>query len=81
MKSHFLASLKKETKEKLLNKLREVYPCDLCVKEIAEKIRISAPTASTYLKVLAASGEIEISRKFGKLTFYRFKKTGLKRGK
>ena len=70
---NFLAS-KEKVRQRILQKLREVYPCDLCVKEVAEKVGVSAPTASTYLKVLVASGEVEISRQFGKLAFYRLKK-------
>ena len=72
MQSKYLSSTGK-IKERILQKLREVYPCDLCVKEVAERGGISAPTASTYLRVLVASREIEISRRFGKLVFYRSK--------
>jgi DNA-binding transcriptional ArsR family regulator len=67
-------SISEEKRQRILEKLREAYPCDLCVKEVAKKVGISTPTASTYLKVLVASGEIEISRRFGKLAFYRLKK-------
>ncbi len=63
-----------KTKQKILLKLREVYSCDLCVKEIAKKVGISASTTSTYLKVLVASGEAGISHRFGELVFYHLKK-------
>jgi response regulator of citrate/malate metabolism len=70
---HAFASLSEDTKKKILKTLQQAHPCDLCIKEVARKTKISAVTASTYLKVLVASNEVEVSRKFGKLAFYRLK--------
>jgi len=64
-----LGATSEKIKQKILEKLMEVYPCDLYVKEVAEKVRISAPTASAYPKVLMASGDVEISRRLGSLHF------------
>jgi DNA-binding transcriptional ArsR family regulator len=61
-------------KDKIVNELRKVYPCDLSVGEVAKKVRISDPTASTYLRILKAQGIVEVSRKVGNAVFYRMKK-------
>lgn len=57
-----------------MKELEKIYPRDLSIGEIAEKAKLSKPTASTWLKVLEAEGKIEISRKVGNAVFYRLKK-------
>lgn len=66
--------LKKEIKERILEELGKIYPCDLTIKEVAENAKISDITASKYLDVMAATGEIEISRKIGRIPFFRLRK-------
>lgn len=63
-----------EIKEKILKEFERIHPCDLSVGEVAKKIRVSDPTASTYLRVLTAEGVVEVSRKVGNAVFYRSKK-------
>lgn len=65
--------MNKETKEKILKELKNVYPCDLSLGEIAKKIGVSDITASKYVSVLQAEGKIEISRKIGNAVLYRIK--------
>ena len=67
---------KREIKLKILELLRGIYPQDLSIGEVAKQLGIARSTASSWLKVLAAEGKIEISRKVGNAIFYRFKKGG-----
>ena len=64
-----------DKKKKILEELGRIYPLDLSVREVSRQTGMSDPTASTYLKVLEAQGDIEISRKVGNAIFYRFKKS------
>jgi response regulator of citrate/malate metabolism len=66
--------LKEEIKRRIINELRETYPCDLTIKEVAQRVKISDITAAKYLDVMAASGEVEVSRKIGKIPFFRLKR-------
>lgn len=61
-------------KVKILKEFEKIHPCDLSVGEVAKKIKVSDPTASTYLKILTAEGKVEVSRKVGNAVFYRLKK-------
>lgn len=61
-------------KRKILRELEKVYPCDLSTLEVARMANISKLTADKYLKILEASGEIEVSRKIGRVFLYRVKK-------
>ena len=63
-----------ENKDKVFSALREAYPMDLSIGEVAQKSDLSRPTASTWLKVLEAESKIEFSRKVGPAVFYRVKK-------
>ncbi len=63
-----------ENKENILTVLKEAYPGDLSIGEVAQRSRLSRGTASTWLKVLKAEGKIELSRKVGPAVFYRVKK-------
>ena len=63
-----------KVKVKILNELEKVHPCDLSVGEVAQKARISDPTASTYLRILMAEEKLEITRKVGNAVFYRIRK-------
>ena len=69
-----LIQMSEEKKNQILRALKEVYPCDLCVVEIADKVGISRITASRYIAELKGEGKIEVTRKFGKVVFYRLKK-------
>ena len=63
-----------ENKEKVLKELERARPNDLSIGEVAERAKLSRPTASTWLKVLGAEGKAEVSRKIGAAVFYRLKK-------
>ncbi|MFH8120025.1 MAG: winged helix-turn-helix domain-containing protein [Candidatus Aenigmatarchaeota archaeon] len=66
--------MSKEVKEKILKELEKVFPCDLSITEIAQKVGISDITASKYVNVLQAEGRIEVARKIGNAILYRLKK-------
>lgn len=66
----------KGKKDKIVGELKKIFPCDLSINEISRRIKLSSPTASTYLKVLEAEGNIEVSRKVGNAIFYRWKTHG-----
>jgi len=63
-----------DTKVKIMNELKRIHPCDLSAGEVAKRVKASDPTASTYLRILAAEGKVEVSRKVGNAVFYKFKK-------
>jgi len=63
-----------EIKERILRVLREVYPIDLSIRQVAKRARVSSTSASKYLAVLEAEGKIELSRRIGKAKMYRPKK-------
>jgi len=63
--------MSKEIKEKIIKELEKVFPCDLSITEIAEKVGISDITASKYVSVLQAEGKIEVSRKIGNAIMYK----------
>ncbi len=63
-----------EKKGRIVDQLKRIYPCDLSISEISQKVKLSNPTASTYLKVLEAEGNIEVSREVGNAIFYRWKR-------
>jgi len=66
--------MSKEIKEKIVKELEKVFPCDLSISEIAQKVGISDITASKYVSVLQAEGKIEVSRKIGNAVLFRLKK-------
>jgi DNA-binding Lrp family transcriptional regulator len=66
--------MSKEIKEKIIKELEKVFPCDLSITEIAEKVGISDITASKYVSVLQAEGKIEVSRRIGNAVLFRLKK-------
>jgi len=66
--------MSKEIKEKIIKELEKVFPCDLSITEIAEKVGISDITASKYVSVLCAEGKVEISRRIGNAILFRIKK-------
>lgn len=63
-----------ENKENILTVMKEEYPGDLSIGEVAQRSRLSRGTAATWLKVLKAEDKIELSRKIGRAVFYRVKK-------
>lgn len=66
-----------EKKRKIVDELKIIHPLDSSIGEISQRVKLSRPTASTYLKILEAEGKIEVSRKVGNAIFYRWKKHGL----
>ena len=60
-------------KTSIITELERIYPLDLSIKEVSQRVGLSEPTTSTYLKVLEAQQRIEVSRKVGNAVFYRSK--------
>lgn len=65
------------SKDRVLEALRLAFPADLSIREIAKKTGLSAPTVSTWLKVLEAEMRVEVSRTVGNAIFYRLKESGV----
>ncbi|WP_042667422.1 ArsR/SmtB family transcription factor [Desulfurococcus amylolyticus] len=49
-------------KERILEFLKEVYPTDLPINEVARRLGISRSTAAKYIAVLKAEGRVECRR-------------------
>jgi len=64
----------RDVKTRIAAELEKIHPCDLSAGEVAKKLKVSDPTASTYLRILVAEGRVEVSRRVGNAVFYRFKK-------
>jgi predicted ArsR family transcriptional regulator len=64
---------KQSIKQKILELLKEEFPGDFSIGEIAKQVGVARSTASTWLKVLSAEDKIEVSRKVGNAIFYKFK--------
>jgi len=62
----------KPVKERILELLKEVYPHDLPIKEIAERVGVSRTTASKYIAVLEAE-EVVVCRFVGRAKLCRAK--------
>jgi len=58
--------------ERILKLLKDVYPQDLYIKEIASKLNISRNTASKYIAVLEAR-DMVICRRISKIKLCRAK--------
>lgn len=59
-------------KERILELLKEVYPLDLPISEIARRLGVSRITVAKYIAVLEAEGKIEY-RRVGKAKLCKFK--------
>jgi len=66
-------ALDEELSRKILQVLKEAYPLDLPIEEVAKKSGIHRNTVAKYLAVLLAEGTIEL-RSVGKAKLYRLKK-------
>ena len=66
-------ALNEELSRKILQVLKEAYPLDLPIEEVAKKSGIHRNTVAKYLAVLSAEGKIEL-RLLGKAKLYRLKK-------
>ena len=66
-------ALNEELSRKILQVLKEAYPLDLPIEEVANKSGIHRNTVAKYLAVLSAEGKIEL-RFVGKAKLYRLKK-------
>jgi len=66
-------ALNEELSRKILQVLKEAYPLDLPIEEVANKSGIHRNTVAKYLAVLSAEGKIEL-RSVGKAKLYRLKK-------
>lgn len=64
----------RDTKELVLAVFKAAYPNDLSIAETSKRAGVVANTASTWIKVLAAEGNLEESRKVGNAKMYRLKK-------
>ena len=54
---------RQEIKLKIPGLLRGIYPQDLLIGEVANKLGMVRSTASSWLRVLMAEGKMEVSRK------------------
>jgi response regulator of citrate/malate metabolism len=58
------------TKQKILHAIKESYPNDLSIKEVAEKSKLSRETVSKYAGILLAENKIKLGRRIGKAKMY-----------
>lgn len=63
-----------DTKKVVLAVFRTAHPNDLSIAEASKQANVAPNTASTWIKVLAAEGSLEESRKVGNAKMYRLKK-------
>jgi DNA-binding IclR family transcriptional regulator len=68
-----------DVKGRVLELLKQAYPLDLPIKEMARRLGISRTTASKYVAVLEAEGRIEC-RVVGRAELYRLKQDSGHRG-
>lgn len=66
-------ALNEKLSEKILDVLKEAYPLDLSIEDVAKKSGIHRNTVAKYLAVLSAKGKVEL-RSLGKAKLYRLKK-------
>jgi len=59
-----------DTKQKILNVIKEEYPKDLSIQEIANISKISRETISKYVGILVAEKKIILTREVGKAKMY-----------
>ncbi len=62
-----------DLKKRIIQYLKDNYPKDFNIQEVADELGIHRNTMSTYLKVLHAEKKITLSRKIGKMNMYEFK--------
>lgn len=48
-----------EVRERVLKLLKDVYPQDLHIKEVAKRLNVSRNTVAKYIAVLEAEGKVE----------------------
>lgn len=63
-----------EIKQKILEFLKQYYPRDFSIQEVAGGTKLHRNTASVYLKVMVAEKKVVITRKIGKANLYMFLK-------
>jgi predicted transcriptional regulator len=63
-----------EKKTAILQEFERIYPIDLSIVEISQKVGLTHYTTSMYLKILEAEKKIEPTRIVGKAKFYRLNK-------
>jgi predicted transcriptional regulator len=66
--------LNPEIKQLIIEFLKEKYPKDFNIQEIADELDIHRNTVSTYVKVLVAENILKITRKMGRIRLYSYKK-------
>jgi predicted ArsR family transcriptional regulator len=66
-------SYRQSIKQEILELLKEEFPHDFSIGEIAKQVGVVRSTTSTWLKVLSAEGKIGCQEKWGNSIFYRFK--------
>jgi DNA-binding IclR family transcriptional regulator len=62
--------MSKEPEQRILRCLKEEYPRDLSIEEIAAKTGIHRNTVSKYIWGLEKEGKVKISRKIGRAKMY-----------
>ncbi|TXT58613.1 MAG: hypothetical protein BAJALOKI2v1_340045 [Promethearchaeota archaeon] len=70
-----MAILNPEIKKKIMSFLKEKYPKDFNIQEIADNTEIHRNTVSTYLKVLVAEDKLKVTRKIGRIRLYSYKQS------
>ena len=61
---------KMNTKQKILNAIKNAHPKDLSIQEIADITKISRETVSKYVGILDAENKIKLTREVGKAKMY-----------
>lgn len=59
-------------KQKILTILKESFPKDFTIQEVANATGVHRNTISTYLKVMNAEKKVVITRKIGKINLYSY---------
>ncbi|KKM74048.1 hypothetical protein LCGC14_1404310 [marine sediment metagenome] len=72
MESEELLMLNPEIRKLIFEFLRDKYPKDFNIQEIADKTEIHRNTVSTYVKVLVAEKKLKVTRTMGKINLYSY---------
>jgi len=73
--------MSEDKKTAILYEFKNVYPIDLSIVEISNRVGLTHYTTSMYLKILEAEKRIEPTRIVGRAKFYRLNKKNSREGK
>jgi len=71
--------MSEDKKASILQVFSRVYPVDLSIVEISERVGLTHYTTSMYLKILEAEKKIDPTRTVGRAKFYRLNKRNSRR--